>query len=137
MSPRSPWTRLTCVYQIRHLASSAVYVGSTSNMAARASQHRDLLRRNRHFSTDLLQLFRRDGFNGLIFEVLEVCSQADLKIKEHAWMEKLKPRLLNEHVGVVGYQRRLSLKTRSKLASKARLAHQQGCLGRITWRTSP
>jgi len=60
------------------LTNDKRYIGSTSNMERRWSQHRRLLKRNLHENPILQFSYNKHGENNFIYELLELCSESNL-----------------------------------------------------------
>lgn len=78
------------IYQIRHLASGKVYVGSAISLSRRKIEHWRDLRRGDHGNAKLQRAWNKYGEDAFVFEVLEpVLLPEDLLPREQAWLLKL------------------------------------------------
>jgi len=77
------------VYLIKNILDGKVYVGSAKRLVERISNHKILLRGNRHHSTHLQHAWNKYGENVFIFGVLEVIENySDLTIIEQKYIDK-------------------------------------------------
>ena len=118
-STSAAWPNLSGIYALRNLKNDKVYVGSTLNFRMRWADHRCRLRGSRHTNAVLAKAFDKYGSTSFRFEVLEVCSEAQLLEREMHWISVLRSdrRLagynLLEHDGRGRF--RLTAETRSKI----------------------
>mgnify|MGYP001617485807 CR=1 FL=1 len=79
------------IYQIRHIASGKVYVGSAINPRDRWKNHRVLLRNGKHHSIHLQRAWNKYNEVAFIFEIIEpVLFIEDLIAREQYWIDTLK-----------------------------------------------
>lgn len=77
------------IYQIRHLDSGKVYVGSAINLVKRWSIHRKALLRGKHYNPYLQAAWNKHGANRFVFEILEVVPSCnDLVTTEQEYMDE-------------------------------------------------
>ena len=79
------------VYTITHRESGNCYVGQSCDMPRRWSEHRKMLRNNKHHSKYLQRAWAKYGENSFDFQVAETCDLDDLTEREQWWMDKLLP----------------------------------------------
>lgn len=81
---------MTCgIYVIEHVASGRCYVGSSSNVNVRWSQHRYCLTRITHMNKKLQNAWTKYGADAFEFRLITTCSEGDLLEQETAWIGKL------------------------------------------------
>ena len=83
--------KLCGIYSIS-TPSGSVYVGSSSNIKNRWSDHKSRLRHGKHHSDRLQAAWEKHG-NNLLFEILEICDRNDLECREQYFIETLKAKL--------------------------------------------
>jgi group I intron endonuclease len=78
------------IYEIRHVASGRVYVGSAVDIERRWRSHQHDLRRGRHHAKRLQAAWTQDGAATFIFGILEVVqNKHDLLSREQRWIDEL------------------------------------------------
>jgi group I intron endonuclease len=76
------------IYQIRHIESGKVYVGSAKSFKKRWREHRRLLRSGKHPNRHILASWQKYGEEGFVFEVIEVVTDVqDLVMREQHWID--------------------------------------------------
>jgi group I intron endonuclease len=76
------------IYQIRHIKSGKVYVGSAVNPRKRCRWHYAALRRGAHYSPYLQHAWDKHGEDAFVFEILEpVLFVEDLIPREQYWID--------------------------------------------------
>jgi len=84
-------SRTPSIYQIRHIASGKVYVGSAANPRKRWSEHRFELQRGTHHASYLQRTWTKYGKEAFVFEILEpVLFVEDLLTREQYWIDTLR-----------------------------------------------
>jgi group I intron endonuclease len=79
------------IYQIRHIESGRVYVGSAINPRDRLTAHKYELRKGTHHSQYLQHAWNKYGAAAFAFEIIEpVLLIEDLIIREQYWMNTLR-----------------------------------------------
>jgi group I intron endonuclease len=82
----------TCgIYTITHRESGRCYVGQALNMHKRWLSHQSSLRRNKHDSKYMQNVWNKYFEDAFDFEVVENCDVDDLTEREQWWMDELKP----------------------------------------------
>src|ERR1035438_8459367 len=77
------------VYQIRHVVSGKVYIGSAVNFRKRWIEHRNRLIRGIHHSRHLQHAWNKYGVDAFVFEIAElVADKADLVRVEQEHMNR-------------------------------------------------
>lgn len=77
------------IYIIRNLINSKVYVGSAVCLRKRYRSHLGALIRGAHSNIKLQNAVRKYGLQSFSFDLLELCSLADLVAKEQEWLDRL------------------------------------------------
>lgn len=78
------------IYQIRHVASGKVYVGSAVHFHRRMGLHRRELRNGTHHSAKLQRAWDKHGEGAFVFEVLEAVEDVSLLLaREQVWLDAL------------------------------------------------
>lgn len=77
------------IYQIKNLVTSKVYVGSSKNLNIRRSQHFRKLRKDIHINCKLQNSWKKHGEENFVFEILEICGEVDLLIREQFFIDSL------------------------------------------------
>src|SRR5260221_14377411 len=79
------------VYQIRHVATGHLYVGSSTELTKRFKAHRRLLEKGTHHSPRLQFSWNKDGPGSFVFELLETCDPGVVFVREQFYFDTLKP----------------------------------------------
>ena len=108
------------VYVIRNSFDSKIYIGSSVYIRNRWSSHKGELIKKTHHNTHLQRFVNKNGFECLIFEVLEFCPIEDLLIREQFYMDKLNPSFNLRKVAESNY----GLKKSEDCKRKIGLAHK-------------
>lgn len=83
-------SRTPSIYQIRHIASGKVYVGSAINPRKRKNDHWQYLRKGTHINRYLQNAWNKYGETAFVFEILEpVLFVEDLITREQYWIDRL------------------------------------------------
>ena len=84
-------SRTPSIYQIRHIESGKVYVGSSAIPGKRHGEHWKHLRLGTHHSRHLQRAWNKYGEDAFVFEIIEpVLFVEDLIIREQYWIDKLR-----------------------------------------------
>jgi HIRAN domain/GIY-YIG catalytic domain len=76
--------RVAGVYEIRNLSNGCCYIGSASDVKARALQHERALHRHSHHNALLQRDFDRGGTSSFSFSLVRRCSTRKLRSEEAA-----------------------------------------------------
>lgn len=79
------------VYAIICLENRKIYIGQSTNMKKRWSNHRYKLKRNEHYATRLQSAWNKYGEDSFRFFVIEQTTKAKAYERELYWIKKLKP----------------------------------------------
>jgi group I intron endonuclease len=85
------------IYRIRNTVNDKVYIGQTSNLAARWRTHRHRLRAGTHDTAHLQAAWHKYGERSFVFEILQPCEVEDLHGLEVAAMAAVPTDMLYNH----------------------------------------
>jgi group I intron endonuclease len=131
------WLPITCfpkqagfvVYAIKAADSGKVYVGSTSNLSRRLSEHRHKLKVGSHVNKRLTIAYELGGLESLKFAVLECCNSDNAMARETFWIKSLDAfkNGLNQSPEADGTGRPVTDETRRKIGntSRGRIASEE------------
>ncbi len=78
------------IYEIRHVTSGKVYVGSTNSWKRRQTEHRAELRGGRHCNSHLQKSWTKYGEEAFVFTILEPLSDLGKIVeREQYWIDEL------------------------------------------------
>lgn len=81
---------MTCgVYHIVDKTTGFRYVGSSTNIEARWYRHRSQLRKNKHHSPHLQNVWNARGEDNFYFLIVEVCDKSELISRENEHLSPL------------------------------------------------
>ena len=79
---------MTCgIYEIKCLSNGKSYLGSSSNLKKRFSNHKSRLRSSEHGNIHLQNAWNKYGEKNFSFEILEYCTHEELISKEQEWLD--------------------------------------------------
>lgn len=78
------------IYKILNKINSKFYIGSAIDFTLRWSQHKYLLRLNKHDSSLLQNAWNKYGENAFEFIILERCTATDTLKREQYWLDTTK-----------------------------------------------
>jgi len=87
-----PRKHFTCGIYTITTPNNSVYVGSSAKIEQRFSEHRSLLKYNKHYSIKLQRAYNKHG-DGLKFEIIHECKLSELNKKEQEYINKLNAKL--------------------------------------------
>lgn len=76
------------IYQITHLSSCRVYIGSSNHIYKRWGAHRSALNNNRHENRYLQFAWNKYGEDQFRFEIVELVDKVNIAEREKYWMDK-------------------------------------------------
>jgi group I intron endonuclease len=79
------------IYKILNIKNNKFYIGSSKNLIKRKNQHFLFLKLNIHHNKHLQNSWNKYEPENFIFEILEICDQGDLLIKEQYYIDTLRP----------------------------------------------
>lgn len=79
------------IYQIRCRNNGKLYVGSSTQIYVRWSQHRKSLKSGKHSSPYLQNAWSKYGGDAFEFSILEECDRAELMAREQHYIDALGP----------------------------------------------
>jgi len=77
------------IYAIENIISGRVYVGSSTNVKRRWSEHQSLLQNSKHHSIRLQRSWAKHGASAFVFRLLESAPLERLTEREQHWMTEL------------------------------------------------
>lgn len=77
------------IYAIKNVINEKRYIGSTSKLSKRWSQHKRELNRNVHFNSYLQNAWNKNGENSFVYEIIENCDENILMDREEFWIKSL------------------------------------------------
>lgn len=80
---------MTGIYQIINKQNDRRYIGKSSNLFNRLNTHISDLIGNRHTNIILQKDFNKYGYNGFMFEILDICSIEDMGKLESYYIKLL------------------------------------------------
>lgn len=101
-----PFKVIPGIYKITNVVNGKIYVGSAKSYLSRISNHKFLLKRNRHFNNHLQSSWNKHGFSQFKFELIEECSFDSLQEREEFWISHF-----NSNKRQLGYNKRIDCKT--------------------------
>ena len=75
------------IYQIRNLINHKIYIGGSKNIESRFLYHRAKLNRDKHDNAHLQNAWKKYGEVNFVFEILELCDQAELTLLEQHYID--------------------------------------------------
>lgn len=78
------------IYKITNLINNKVYIGSSVRISTRLMSHKYDLRLDKHSNQYLQQSFNKHGESNFSFEILELCDENNLVLKENYYILKYK-----------------------------------------------
>lgn len=79
------------IYQIRHIESGKVYIGSATTISTRWNAHRSYLSKDKHHSKPLQRAWNKYGADAFVFEIVELVPVEDMVRVEQEYLDRLKP----------------------------------------------
>lgn len=83
------------IYRISTTKSAKVYIGKSDDINRRWGEHKRNLRANKHRNKELQHSWNLYGESTFKFEILEICSEDELAIKELDYIVMHKPNVFN------------------------------------------
>jgi len=111
----------TGVYKIRNIINNDYYIGSCSHIKgfpSRWSNHRRLLRANKHHSIILQRAWNKYGEHEFIFEILEECEPQRCVSREQYYFNTLNPKYNILQVAGSSFGRKLTSEQIQKLKDR-------------------
>lgn len=79
------------IYQIRNLVNGKRYIGSAKCFRVRWTKRLGDLRLGKHHSAYLQRSWSTHGADSFVFEIVEVCAQSNLIVREQSWLDRERP----------------------------------------------
>lgn len=111
------------IYIITNKVNGKQYVGLSSNIKRRWSEHKTP--KNTNKTTLIAKAFRKYGIDSFSFEVLEICAVEILAEREIFWIEKLSPAYNMNNGGEGNNGRSMPDETRLKISQKLKKRWEQ------------
>lgn len=70
------------IYLVYSTKGDLCYVGSSSELKRRFAKHKHYLKHGKHFRQEMQNLSNDFGFDNMVFEILEFCTEEDLITRE-------------------------------------------------------
>lgn len=77
------------IYKITNIETQQVYVGSSSNLSVRKTQHFNKLRTNSHVNRKLQNSWNKYGEENFVFSIILLCETENLSVKEQDYIDSL------------------------------------------------
>ena len=96
------------IYKILNKTNNKVYVGSSVNISNRQYKHFWMLKKGIHDNIYLQKSFNKNGLENFVFEILELCEEKDLILKENYYINNYKSNEMTfgYNLALVGNSRR-------------------------------
>jgi len=79
----------TGIYCITNTKNRKIYIGQSIDIKKRISQHKQALRKNRHFNQYLQNSWNKNGESKFLFSILSFCNENKLDENEQYWIDEL------------------------------------------------
>jgi group I intron endonuclease len=89
------------VYFLESTITHNIYIGSSSDLKKRKSDHFRVLKKGAHINAKLNRHCKKFGINVLVFKVREYCTNDKLREREQYYIDKYKP-YFNESTNAMG-----------------------------------
>ena len=109
-------SQLCGIYQIQHIDSGKLYVGSSKHIRTRWQYHRRELRMGISNCRYLQNAWTKHGEDAFAFSVIEECLPEELEVREQFYIDTLKP----VYNSITDVRRRYSAEAREKIAAAVR-----------------
>lgn len=108
------------IYAIKNTHNGKLYIGSSARLRRRAYEHFSALRKGQHFNVHLQRAWRKYGEGSFSFNVIELCSEANLLEFETKHLRTLSRSLgynMNQaHVSTLGYKHTEAAREKIRIA---------------------
>jgi group I intron endonuclease len=79
------------IYCILNIVNNKIYIGSSKNLQERLTNHKIMLKNNKHYNNILQNSYNKYGEHNFIYNILEFCNIKDLIKKEQKFISNLDP----------------------------------------------
>ncbi len=79
------------IYKITNIVNKKIYIGSSNNIDRRWSEHKKLLKINKHHNSHLQASFNKYGIDKFKFDIMMYCTIDKLLFFEQKCLDKYKP----------------------------------------------
>lgn len=118
------------IYRIRNLINNKIYIGSScTSLSKRFIIHKHYLRKNKHHSAHLQRAWNKYGEENFRFEIVELCNKELCLIREQEYIDSFNTVKMGYNVCPIAINckgRKVSIKTRNKIAKTLRRNHRKG-----------
>ena len=76
------------IYKIENKINGKIYIGQSTNINKRLTNHKSLLRGNKHYNNHLQSAFNKYGEDNFIFEIIDICGIDELDALERLYINK-------------------------------------------------
>lgn len=105
------------IYSITHLKTGNFYIGSAKNFNKRWSAHICHLKKNKHHSPYLQNIYNKYGIESLQFNIIEICPIQNLLSREQFYLDNLKPRFNTLKIAGSSLGHKMTLRARANISS--------------------
>ena len=89
----------TCgIYKITDLTKNRIYIGSSNFIEKRWIRHKLDLKYNKHSAHYMQRVYNKRGLENFKFEIIEICEESNLLIREQYYIDSLIPEFNSFHV---------------------------------------
>jgi group I intron endonuclease len=93
--------KISGIYKIICLDNNRIYIGSSKDIKKRWNRHLNDLRKNKHDNQHLQRSFDKYGESSFVFEIIELCNNEELLIREQYYLDEFKPYLNGFNIGIM------------------------------------
>lgn len=76
------------IYKIENKINGKIYIGQSTNINKRLTNHKSLLRANKHYNNHLQSAFNKYRENNFTFEIIDICEIDELDALERLYINK-------------------------------------------------
>ncbi len=76
------------IYKIENKVNGKIYIGSSISIPTRLINHKYMLRLNKHDNEYLQKSYNKHGEVNFIFDIVELCNEKELIVKENYYITK-------------------------------------------------
>lgn len=119
------------IYTIKNLVNNKLYIGSSSRLNRRYSEHKIDLNKNKHCNIFLQRAWDKYGQHNFVFEIVEYCDKNQLLEREEYWINYFSSYKKENgyNICIKPKSGRLGIKSRQETIEKIR----QSLIGKSTW----
>ncbi|MHA1469624.1 MAG: MerR family DNA-binding transcriptional regulator [Candidatus Asgardarchaeia archaeon] len=119
-----PYGRISCVYGIKHIINSKLYIGSTVDYGQRKKSHISLLKNHNHPNPHLQNAFLKYGENNFSFFIIELVNVNILRLREDFYLNSFRSydRQIGYNIDKQSHNKKHSSMTKKKI-SRSLMGH--------------